>query len=55
VYICCKEHLELAIDHFVDNYEDAPDVYNLDDVTFTAWKAPNCCEFCQNESQFLVL
>lgn len=55
MYVCCKEHLELAIDHFVDDFEDAPDVYKLDEVHFTEWAAPEKCEFCQCMPTFLVL
>ncbi len=55
MFVCCKEHLELAIDHFVDDYEDAPDVYQLAEVKFTEWVAPEHCEFCRDSAQFLVL
>lgn len=55
MFVCCKEHLELAIDHFVDEYEDAPDVYKLDEVRFTAWETPAKCEFCSEYPTYLVV
>ncbi|GAA0378304.1 CxxH/CxxC protein [Bacillus horti] len=55
MYVCCEEHLELAIDHFVDEYEDAPDVYRLDEITFKAWEAPPTCDFCSEAPVFLVI
>ncbi|MCF6094645.1 CxxH/CxxC protein [Microaerobacter geothermalis] len=53
--VCCSEHLELAIDYFVDEYEEAPDLYRLDEVSFTAWTVPATCEFCDRIPKFLVV
>jgi CxxH/CxxC protein (TIGR04129 family) len=55
MYVVCKEHLELAIDMFVDEYEDAPDIVDLEKVTFPAWEAPSCCERCAESGRFLVV
>ncbi|MDQ1911146.1 CxxH/CxxC protein [Paenibacillus sp. GD4] len=55
MYVVCKEHLELAIDMFVDEYEDAPDIVDLEKVHFTAWEPPACCERCAAEGRFLVV
>lgn len=55
MFVCCKEHLELAIDYFVDEYEDAPDIYKLDEIRFTAWESPAKCEFCDQHPVFLVI
>lgn len=35
MYVVCKEHVELAIDKFVDEYEDAPDVVDLKETEFS--------------------
>ena len=40
MYVVCLEHLERAIDEFVDEYEMPPDVHLLSDITFTEWTAP---------------
>ena len=53
--VCCKKHMEFAIDDFVDEYEEAPDVYKLSEVTFTAWTAPASCEYCEGEPNYLVV
>jgi CxxH/CxxC protein (TIGR04129 family) len=55
MYVVCTEHLERAIDDFVDEFEEAPDVYRLSEVSFTAWTPPEHCDFCQRESAFLVV
>lgn len=53
--VCCKEHMELALDEFVDEYEDAPDVYKLAETSFTAWTPPAHCEYCTQTPTFLVV
>ncbi|RKD22900.1 CxxH/CxxC protein [Ammoniphilus oxalaticus] len=53
--ICCGEHMDRAIDDFVDEYEDAPDIYKLTTTTFTAWTPPTCCEYCKQASVYLVI
>ncbi|MGZ9585934.1 CxxH/CxxC protein [Paenibacillus marinisediminis] len=56
MYVVCKEHIELAIEKFVDEYEDAPDVVNLDENEFSDWERPiKCCMDCEQEAQFLVV
>lgn len=55
MYVVCKEHLELAIDQFVDEYEDAPDIVDLEKVRFSAWEPPSHCEQCQEPGRFLVV
>jgi CxxH/CxxC protein (TIGR04129 family) len=55
MYVVCKEHLELAIDQFVDEYEDAPDIVDLEAVHFSAWERPDHCERCAEQARFLVV
>ncbi len=55
MYCVCREHVELAIDKFVDEYEDAPDLVNLQTTTFSAWTAPEHCEWCGNPAEILVV
>ncbi|MFH5186945.1 CxxH/CxxC protein [Paenibacillus sp. TAB 01] len=55
MYVVCMEHLELAIDQFVDEYEDAPDVVDLEKTHFSAWEPPAHCERCQAKARFLVV
>lgn len=55
MYVVCKEHLELAIDMFVDEYEEAPDVVDLEQVTFTAWEPPAHCDRCKAPGRYLVV
>ncbi len=57
MYVVCKDHVEIAIDRFVDEYEEAPDIVDLRDVTFRAWKPPVRCEErdCSCEGRFLVV
>jgi len=56
MYVVCKEHLELAIDEFVDEYEDAPDIIDLEEVKFRDWQPPAHCEHCEDgKARFLVV
>ncbi|QHW32231.1 CxxH/CxxC protein [Paenibacillus rhizovicinus] len=57
MYCVCKEHVELAIDKFVDEYEDAPDIVDLMKTKFTEWEAPATCELgqCDHIAEYLVV
>jgi CxxH/CxxC protein (TIGR04129 family) len=55
MYVVCKDHVELAIDMFLDEYEEAPDIVDLREVRFTEWKPPETCERCEGEARFLVI
>ncbi|WCF08327.1 CxxH/CxxC protein [Paenibacillus thiaminolyticus] len=56
MYVVCKEHVELAIDKFVDEYEDAPDLVDLDEVEFSDWEKPiKCCMNCDQDAKFLIV
>lgn len=53
--VSCKEHMEMAIDDFVDEYEDAPDIYKLAETSFSAWTVPARCEYCEREPIYLIV
>lgn len=55
MYVVCKDHMELAIDKFVDEYEEAPDIVDLHEVDFSAWEPPEHCDHCDQEARFLVV
>ncbi|HHY36199.1 MAG TPA: CxxH/CxxC protein [Firmicutes bacterium] len=55
MYCVCAEHLDQAIDEFVEVYEMPPDIYRLNQVSFTAWEAPATCNFCSRPPQYLVV
>lgn len=55
MYCVCREHVELAIDKFVDEYEDAPDLIHLQSTTFSAWTPPARCEWCEGAAEILVV
>ncbi|WP_373230327.1 CxxH/CxxC protein [Cohnella sp.] len=55
MYCVCLEHVELAIDKFVDEYEEAPDLVNLQTTEFSAWQPPEHCEWCGNSAKILVV
>lgn len=37
MYVVCPEHLDEAIDAFVEEYGTSPDVYLLEKTNFTDW------------------
>ena len=57
MYCVCKGHVELAIDKFVDEYEDAPDIVSLVTMKFSEWEAPATCEMnnCDETAEYLVV
>lgn len=55
MYVVCREHLDDAIEEFVEVYEQPPDLYELDKVTFTDWTQPSRCSFCNKPPRYLVV
>ncbi|MBN2981133.1 MULTISPECIES: CxxH/CxxC protein [Cohnella] len=55
MYCVCKEHVELAIDKFVDEYEDAPDLVDLKTTKFSDWDPPKSCDWCEEPAIVLVV
>lgn len=55
MFVVCKAHIERAIDQFVDEYEEAPDIYELKNVRFSAWEPPATCEHCGEKPEVLVV
>lgn len=55
MYCVCKTDIEKALDRFVDEYEDAPDVVDLKETQFADWDPPRKCDFCDEAAEFLVV
>lgn len=55
MFVVCEEHLERAIEEFVDELLQAPDIYLLSDVKFKDWTPPVTCQFCSQNPKYLVL
>lgn len=55
MYCVCKEHIELAIDKFVDDYEDAPDIVDLATTAFSDWDPPVTCDMCDSIAAYLIV
>ncbi|WP_028400741.1 CxxH/CxxC protein [Ectobacillus panaciterrae] len=45
--LCCLEHVELALDIIVDEFETPPVIHNVDNSLET-------CEYCQNKAIYVV-
>lgn len=52
--VSCDEHLERAIDDFVDEYEEAPDIYPLEMTTFQGETLPTRCDYCEEAPLYVV-
>jgi CxxH/CxxC protein (TIGR04129 family) len=48
---CCTEHVELAMDVIVDEYEVAP---NLKMIEGNNEKLSTTCEYCGNKPMYIV-
>ena len=55
MYCVCKQHVELAIDKFVDDYEDAPDIVSLITTKFSEWGSAATCDMCDGIAEYLVV
>lgn len=59
VIAVCPEHLERALEEYVDDYLRAPDVYLADDpdlVIATGGRpAPPDCQFCRARAKYVVI
>ena len=55
MYCVCKACIEEAIEKFVDEFEDAPDMVDLKDTEFADWDPPRKCDLCEEKAEFLVV
>lgn len=55
MYVVCNEHLEDAIENFLETYEQTPDIYELEKVSFTDWDSPHSCNYCERPPKYLVV
>jgi CxxH/CxxC protein (TIGR04129 family) len=55
VFVVCAEHVEMALEDFVNEYEQSPDIYVLAETSFTAWEAPAHCEYCERPPKYLIV
>ncbi|MBM7648167.1 CxxH/CxxC protein (TIGR04129 family) [Bacillus ectoiniformans] len=47
---CCQEHVELALDVVVDEFETFPKIDQLSEEK----KLSTNCEYCQNRAEYVV-
>ncbi|MDG5472380.1 CxxH/CxxC protein [Jeotgalibacillus sp. ET6] len=47
---CCEEHVELALDVFVDEEETFPELRTVDNPE----RLSTNCEYCRNQAAYLV-
>lgn len=55
MYVVCAEHLNQALDEFLERYEMAPDLYELAQVKFTDWQVPDSCTYCGRAPKYLLI
>ncbi|MBP0724921.1 CxxH/CxxC protein [Bacillus sp. RG28] len=46
----CLEHVEFALDDYVDKYNQVPVLNNVEDAN----KLSTTCEYCQNKAIYIV-
>jgi CxxH/CxxC protein (TIGR04129 family) len=49
MFICCEEHVDLAIDMYVDETEQAPNISPI--LVDNSGKS---CDFCENKAVYIV-
>lgn len=50
----CEEHLEPAIDDYVDEVESAPDILLIEDFTGDKEEVPDHCAFCEKPIRYVL-
>ncbi|GGN95067.1 CxxH/CxxC protein [Saccharibacillus kuerlensis] len=55
MYCVCKQHIENALEQFLDEYEEAPDLVNLKETEFSDWDPPVQCAHCEAPAEVLVV
>lgn len=48
--ICCQEHVDLALDSIVDEFEVAPVIHNVSNSD----DEKKNCEYCKNDAKYIV-
>lgn len=49
MFICCEEHIDIAIDMYVDKMEKAPNISLI-----SVDKYEKLCDFCANKAVYIV-
>lgn len=47
---CCEDHVELAIDMYIDTYEEAPNIHKIKDNHSLS----TACELCGKTAIYIV-
>lgn len=55
MYTVCADHLDQALDEFLEVYGAAPDLFLLAALNCANWDAPDACDFCSRPPVYLVL
>ncbi len=55
MYCVCKACVEHALERFVDEFEDAPDMVDLKETEFADWDPPRKCDLCEEAAEILVV
>jgi len=50
----CHEHLERAIDEFIDKYQSSPDMFRRDQLSQEETDVPDKCGYCAEPAVYLV-
>jgi CxxH/CxxC protein (TIGR04129 family) len=49
MFVCCEEHVELAIDMYVDKADKAPEITYI-----SVDNREKQCDFCSNQAVYMV-
>ncbi len=50
----CEEHLEIAMDEIVDDYEKAPELLTLEQAGLADERPARVCGYCEQPAQYTV-
>ncbi len=52
--VVCEEHLEIALDVIVDDYEKAPELLTMEQAGLAEEQPARTCEYCQQPARYTV-
>lgn len=51
----CDEHLDMVIDDYINDYEESPDIYSVDDEDLEQELKVKKCKYCNEKAKYSIL
>lgn len=54
MFYACHEHLDLAIDEYIEKYQEPPELFLVTQIKNSVGEGENICSFCIREAVYVV-